>query len=101
LGWRRLDDGTHQVGVRVGAGRVRDDAEGPRLRSALRTIAQRFDVTYVITAQQDILISRIPDHDREAIDEVLASHRVRGVAELGLWSARRWPARRCRPAARP
>jgi sulfite reductase (ferredoxin) len=84
LGWRRLDDGTHQVGVRVGAGRVRDDAEGPRLRSALRTIAQRFDVTYVITAQQDILISRIPDHDRDAIDEILASHRVRGVAELGL-----------------
>ena len=84
LGWRTLDDGTHQVGVRVGAGRVRDDAEGPRLRSALRVIAQRFDVTFLITAQQDILITRIGEGDRGAIDEVLATHRVRSVEELGL-----------------
>ena len=35
LGWRTRDDGTHQVGVRVSAGRVRDD-ETTRLRTALR-----------------------------------------------------------------
>jgi sulfite reductase (ferredoxin) len=84
LGWRTLDDGSHQVGVRVGAGRVRDDSEGPRLRSALRLIAQRYDVTFLITAQQDVLISRIAGRDRTAIEELLATHRVRPVEELGL-----------------
>lgn len=84
LGWRTLDDGSCQVGVRVGAGRVRDEAEGPRLRSALRLIAQRFDVTFLISAQQDILISRIAAQDRAAIEEVLAAHWVRPVEALGL-----------------
>ncbi|MGC1419158.1 MAG: NADPH-dependent assimilatory sulfite reductase hemoprotein subunit [Acidimicrobiales bacterium] len=83
LGWRQLHDGTHQVGVRVGAGRVRDVADGQRLRSALRVIAQRFAVTLLITAQQDILISAVSPLDREAIEEVLATHHVRSVEELG------------------
>ncbi len=84
LGWRTLYDGAHQVGIRVGAGRVRDVAQGERLRSALRVIAQRFTVTFLITAQQDILISAISSADRDAVEEVLASHHVRTVEELGL-----------------
>ena len=84
LGWRTLEDGSLQVGIRVGAGRVRDVTEGQRLRSALRVIAQRFDVTFLITAQQDILISAIQPQDREAIQVVLTTHHVRAVEELGL-----------------
>jgi sulfite reductase (ferredoxin) len=83
LGWRTLHDGTHQVGVRVGAGRVRDVTDGQRLRSALALIARRFDVTFLITAQQDILISAISSKDREAIEEVLSTHHVRSVEDLG------------------
>jgi sulfite reductase (ferredoxin) len=84
LGWRTLDDGSFQVGIRVGAGRVRDVEDGQRLRSALRLIAQQFDVTFIITAQQDILISGIAGDDREAVQHLLASHRVRAIEELGL-----------------
>jgi sulfite reductase (ferredoxin) len=84
LGWRTLDDGSFQVGIRVGAGRVRDVADGQRLRSALRLIAERFDVTFLITAQQDILISGISGDDREAIAHLLVTHHVRAVEELGL-----------------
>ncbi len=84
LGWRTLDDGSWQVGIRVGAGRVRDIVEGQRLRSALRAIAQRFDVTFLITAQQDILISAIAPSEREAVEAVLAAHHVRSIEELGL-----------------
>jgi sulfite reductase (ferredoxin) len=84
LGWRTLDDGSFQVGIRVGAGRVRDVADGQRLRSALRLIAERFDVTFLITAQQDVLISGISGDDREAIAHLLVTHHVRAVEELGL-----------------
>jgi sulfite reductase (ferredoxin) len=84
LGWRTLDDGSFQVGIRVGAGRVRDIADGQRLRSAVRLIAQQFDVTFLITAQQDILISGISGEDRDAIESLLASHHVRAIEELGL-----------------
>jgi sulfite reductase (ferredoxin) len=84
LGWRTLDGGSFQVGIRVGAGRVRDIADGQRLRSAVRLIAQQFDVTFLITAQQDILISGISGEDRDAIEGLLASHHVRAIEELGL-----------------
>jgi sulfite reductase (ferredoxin) len=84
LGWQTIDDGAHQVGIRVGAGRVRDDTNGQQLRSALRLIAERYDVTFLITAQQDILISAIAEQDRAGVDELLVTHLVRSTEELGL-----------------
>jgi len=82
LGWRRRPDGRHQVGVRVSAGRVRDD-ETTQLRTALRLIAQRHPVTYFLTPQQDIVISAIPDAARDDVEAILRSHGVRSDAELG------------------
>ena len=83
LGWRTRKDGTHQVGVRVSAGRVRDEDGGTRLRSALRMIAQRHPVTFFLTAQQDIVISAVPHDARNDIEEILRSHAVRPAGELG------------------
>lgn len=82
LGWRRGHDGSHQVGIRVGAGRVRD-FESWRLRSALRLVAQQLHVTFAITAQQDILISSIDDAERDDVAAILEDHGVRPVEELG------------------
>jgi sulfite reductase (ferredoxin) len=82
LGWRTRSDGTHQVGVRVSAGRVRDD-DATRLRSALRLIAQRHPVTFFLTPQQDVVISAIPADAREDVEEILRGHAVRPDAELG------------------
>ncbi len=83
LGWRTNADGSCQLGVRVGAGRVGDVTEGHGLRSALREIAESFDVTFLITAQQDIVISKVAPSDRETIDALLATHGVRRADELG------------------
>ena len=83
LGWSSQENGFSQIGIRVGAGRVRDDGV-QQLRSALRTIAENFSVTFIITAQQDILISGITPGDRDAIEQVLLQHHVRDVGDLGL-----------------
>jgi sulfite reductase (ferredoxin) len=83
LGWRRLDDGTWQVGVRVGAGRVKDVEGGATLRRALRLIATRHAVTFFITPQQDLLVSGVCDADREVIDALFREHRVRLDGDLG------------------
>jgi sulfite reductase beta subunit-like hemoprotein len=82
LGWRTREDGTHQIGVRVSAGRVRDD-DDTQLRTALRLIAQQHPVTFFLTAQQDIVISTIPADARHEIEEILRSHHVRSDGELG------------------
>lgn len=83
LGWRRLADGTWQVGLRVGAGRVRDVEGATTLRSALREIAKGFEVTFYITPQQDLIVSGIDPESREAITAILVAHRVRLDSELG------------------
>ena len=83
LGWRVLADGTHQVGIRVSAGRVRDTEGGAHLRTALREIARRYGVRFYVTAQQDILVSNIAVHDRDAIADVLEAHGVTSVDDLG------------------
>ncbi len=83
LGWREAPDGTWQLGLRVGAGRVRDTEDGPSLRSALREIATRGSETFFITPQQDILIAGIAASDRGAIAAIVATHGVKELHELG------------------
>jgi sulfite reductase (ferredoxin) len=83
LGWRTLPDGTWQLGVRVGAGRVKDVEGGPTMRTAFRLIAQRYPVTFLITPQQDLVISGVSESDRDAIDALLKEHHVRPDGELG------------------
>lgn len=83
LGWRTLNDATLEVGLRVGAGRVRDDTKGRGLRSALRELASARALRFLITPQQDIVVSAIAPEDRSFVVEVLARHGVRDVADLG------------------
>ena len=83
LGWRPLADGTWQLGIRVGAGRVRDVDGGASLRSALRHVAENFSVTFFITPQQDLIVSGVRENDREALETVLRRNHVRLEGELG------------------
>jgi sulfite reductase (ferredoxin) len=83
LGWHQTRNGTWQLGIRVGAGRVRDIAPGHGLRTALRLIADNFSTSFVITAQQDIVISNIAEDDRDEIEALLDLHEVVRVEALG------------------
>jgi sulfite reductase (ferredoxin) len=80
LGWRERG-GSFELGVRVGAGRVRD-GDRNRLRSALATLAGTFEVGFVITPQQDIVISRIDPAWRDEVGQILADHGVTTLADL-------------------
>jgi sulfite reductase (ferredoxin) len=83
LGWRALPNDTWQIGIRVGAGRVKDVEGGVTLKSALRQIAERYGVTFFITPQQDLIIGGVLASDRDAIDALLCEHHVRLDEELG------------------
>ena len=83
LGWRPMPDGHWQVGIRVGAGRVRDDGGGAALRSALREVALRYGATFLITPQQDVIVSGLLASDRDDVTAILQTHRIRLEGELG------------------
>jgi sulfite reductase (ferredoxin) len=82
LGWRAHADATWRLGVRVAAGRVRDESPGHGLRSALREVAELIEPDFYVTAQQDLVIGGVGAERRRDVDAVLARHGVRPVESL-------------------
>ena len=80
LGWHEQGDGQLWLGVPVAAGRIIDGGpsqpDGARLRTALRVIGERYAPDYIMTPQQDVLLTGIHPAHREAIDALLAEHGV-------------------------
>ena len=75
LGWHEQGDGRLWLGVPVPAGRIADTGAA-RLRTAVRTIVERFGAAPILTAQQDVLLSDIRAADRPLIDAILREHGV-------------------------
>ncbi len=75
LGWHEQGDGHLWLGVPVAAGRI-IDGQTCRLRSALRTVGERFAPNYIMTPQQDVLLTDISPANRPAIDAILREHGV-------------------------
>src|SRR5262249_6394721 len=75
LGWHPQGDNLFYYGVSVETGRIKD--EGPmRLRSALRTLVERFRPRLRLTPMQDILVCDLPGDAREEIERVLVEQGV-------------------------
>ena len=88
LGWQAQGDGRWWLGVPIPSGRIADHENGPALRTALRTIVERFGADPVFTPQQDVLLADIDDADRDAIDAILRAHFV--VPAEALTPLARW-----------
>jgi sulfite reductase (ferredoxin) len=75
LGWNPQGNGKWYYGLSVENGRVKD--EGPlRLRSALRTLIERFRPGLRLTPMQDILLCDLGPEAREEIERTLAEFGV-------------------------
>ncbi len=82
LGWHQQGDGKWWLGVPVAAGRIADFPDGAELRTALRTIAQCSAPGFVMTPQQDVLLTDIAPADRAKIEGVLRRHKVTLAEDL-------------------
>jgi sulfite reductase (ferredoxin) len=76
LGWHEQGDGRWWLGVPVAAGRIADFDGGPALRTALRSIAERFGTGLTLTPQQDVLLTDIATNERQPIEDILRAHGV-------------------------
>jgi sulfite reductase (ferredoxin) len=83
LGWSKSHGDTWQLGVRIGAGRIRNHKDGPQQRSAFATLAKTFNAHFAVTAQQDLIVAGIAEADKEAVIEILRDHGVVLDDELG------------------
>ena len=79
MGWHSGPDGLHHLTLFVENGRIADIG-GWRLKTALREIAQAHPVSFIITPNQNLILARVPDAARGAIETTLANH---GVGQRG------------------
>ena len=87
LGWHEQGDGRWFRGVWVENGRILD-REGLQLRSALRTIVERFRPDVHLTTQHNVLLVNLDEGQKEEVDRLLAEAGVIPIEELS--AARRW-----------
>ena len=88
LGWHAQGDGRWYLGVPISSGRIKDTSAA-RLRTALREAIALYQVTPILTPQQDILLADIREADRAAIEAALRGHGVRLASDfspVARWS---------------
>src|SRR5947207_2439043 len=78
-GWHRQTDGRWFLTLFVEAGRVKD-SENRRLKTALRTIAERFgDIEFRLSPNQNVILANIPESEKGEIDHLLAAQGVKTI----------------------
>lgn len=93
IGWQRTPDGRHWLTLRTEGGRLRDDeASGVQARRGLRRAAERFDLRFRITPNQNLSLIDIADSDRPALEALLREH---GLLRSQEWSPLRRDALAC------
>ncbi len=81
LGWEEQGDGLLFVGISVENGRVKDEGDF-RLKTALKTIVEQFQVPIVLSANHNILLYDIKPEDQSKIQQILDQHGVAKESEI-------------------
>jgi sulfite reductase (NADPH) hemoprotein beta-component len=76
LGWYQGEDGLWHYGLFVQNGRLADGDGGPQLMTGMREIAQAHDGDIVLTTNQNLIITQVPEARREIIDDLLDRYRM-------------------------
>lgn len=91
LGWHQQLDGRYFLTLFVENGRIRD-AEGYRLKTALREVIGKYVPEVRLTATQNLLMVNVKGEDRAAIDAILTAH---GISSSNPFSRTRLASMAC------
>jgi sulfite reductase (NADPH) hemoprotein beta-component len=79
-GWTQSENGKHHLTLFIENGRLRDFADGRRLLTGMRRIAESHDGEIRLTPNQNLIIADVAGDKREAIENLLAEHRMTSKA---------------------
>lgn len=74
-GWHDQGDGKRFLGLHIDSGRIKDEP-GRALRTALRTVVERFRPEVRLTAQQNLILAGIRAADEAAVTAIFAAHGI-------------------------
>jgi sulfite reductase (NADPH) hemoprotein beta-component len=75
FGWHQQADGRWFLGLFVLTGRIKDDGDY-RLKTALRTVVEKFGPEVRLTPSQNIILCNFPADQKDAVTAVFAQHGV-------------------------
>ncbi len=75
LGWQPQGDGKYFYGIHVENGRIKDEGT-LRLRTALRTLVERYQPRVRLTPMQDVILGDLPEAAQADVVATLAEHGV-------------------------
>ena len=81
LGWHDQGDGLKFVGISVENGRVKDEGDF-RLKTALKTIVEQFQLPMVLSANHNILLYDINPEDQPKIQQILDEHGIAKESDI-------------------
>ncbi|MGB3533420.1 MAG: sulfite reductase, ferredoxin dependent [Microcoleaceae cyanobacterium] len=81
LGWHDQGDGLQFVGISVENGRVKDEGDF-RLKTALKTIVEQFQLPMVLSANHNILLYDINPEDQPKIQQILDEHGIAKESDI-------------------
>lgn len=81
MGWWEQGDGKLFYGLHVDNGRVKDEGEF-RLKTAMRVIADKYNLPMVLSPTQSIIFYNIEPKDKEGIDATLREHGIQPLEEV-------------------
>ena len=86
-GWNKQVDDRWFLTLFVETGRVKD-AEGRRLKTALRQIAEKFpNIEFRLSTNQNVILANVSELDRAAINSLLAEHGVKTEKQASVLHA--------------
>ena len=75
-GWHKDVNGKSFFGLFIASGRVKD-ADGRNLKTALRQIADRHDIEFRLSANQNLILANVDEATRQSINEIFAANGVK------------------------
>jgi len=82
-GWINGTDGKWHLTYFVEGGRVKNEGD-KKLKDALREVAEKTDGNFILTGNQNVIISGVTEIMKNEIDEILKKHNVSPVHISGL-----------------
>jgi sulfite reductase (ferredoxin) len=81
MGWWEQGDGKLFYGLHVDNGRVKDEGNF-RLKSAIRVIADRYNLPMILSPTQSIIFRDVDPKDKDGIEAVLTEHGIKPLEQI-------------------
>ena len=81
MGWHEQGDGRLFVGINIEQGRVKDSGS-VRVKSALKAMVDRYNLTMVLTPTQSVIFKDIEPAWRADIDALFAAHGILAIEQV-------------------